>query len=85
MTSAEVLKLVREWSGLGRCVITQHAAARMYQRHVTHRDVLNALKNAKTCQKADGEKWKVGGPDFDGDDLTVVVALESGLVVVTVY
>jgi hypothetical protein len=56
----------------------------MRQRNVLLRDVRAALTNAQTCH-ADGPKWKVTGPDYDGDELTCVVVLEDGIVVVTVF
>jgi hypothetical protein len=30
-------------------------------------------------------RWKVEGPDLDGDDLTVVVVIEAEVVVITVF
>jgi hypothetical protein len=56
----------------------------MRQRNVLLRDVRAALTSAWTCH-ADGAKWKVTGPDYDGDELTCVVVLEEGVLVVTVF
>jgi hypothetical protein len=56
----------------------------MRQRHILLRDIRAALTGAQTCH-ADGLKWKVSGPDFDGDSLTCVVVLEEGVLVVTVF
>ena len=49
-------------------------------------DVVHALANAVGCRQA-GEpgKWRADGPDLDGDELTAVVVIEAGLVVVTVF
>lgn len=56
----------------------------MRQRNVTFRDVRLALTSARACE-ASGATWKVTGPDVDGEDLTVVVAIEAGVIVVTVF
>jgi hypothetical protein len=47
--------------------------------------VLHALRNAAVCERGEGDRWKTTGPDLDGDDLTAVVVIEDGLVVVTVF
>ena len=85
MTAAEALEKVRGFASAGRYVITQHARLRMAQRNVRDGDLRKALVKARSCRaQADGT-WKVDGPDMDGDDLTVVVAIEDGLVVVTLF
>ena len=58
----------------------------MDERRVTKKEVMHALTNAATCVPGDGVgRWKVTGPDLDGDDLTAVVTIEGGLLVVTVF
>jgi len=48
-------------------------------------DIRSALVSATTCKgQADG-KWKVAGPDMDGDTLDLVVFLDDGVLVVTVF
>ncbi|HKO91398.1 MAG TPA: DUF4258 domain-containing protein [Polyangiaceae bacterium] len=68
----------------GRFVISAHAHQRMRQRNTSLQDVRSALTGAQRCE-ADDLKWKVTGPDGDGDALTCVVVLEGTLVVVTVF
>ena len=46
--------------------------------------MVHALKNAMACVSAEA-KWKVSGPDLDGEMLTAVVVFEAGIVVVTVF
>jgi len=64
---------------------TRHARERMAARGAIAKDVLAALSGAGACEAADGGRWKVTGPDLDGDDLTAVVAIEDDVVVVTVF
>lgn len=47
-------------------------------------DVRHALVNARSCEPS-GERWRIEGPDVDGDGLTLVCVLEAGVVVVTVF
>lgn len=84
MSPGEALETVRGYAGAQRIIVTEHAYIRMRQRGVQYGDLRCALVGAKGCV-ADGEKWKVTGPDLDGDDLTCVVTIEAGVVVVTVF
>lgn len=53
------------------------------------KDIRAALTGAPPSQcAADGSgigKWKVTGPDSDGDDLTCVVALADDALVITLF
>jgi hypothetical protein len=57
----------------------------MAQRGASANDVLEALSGARVCQAGPDQRWKVTGPDLDGDDLTAVVAIDDDVVVVTVF
>jgi hypothetical protein len=57
----------------------------MGERGAQYEDVRHALAGARRCRAADQGRWKVTGDDLDGDDLTLVVAIEAGVIVVTVY
>jgi hypothetical protein len=47
--------------------------------------VAHALEHARWCRaEPEDNKWRVKGDDLDGDELTVIVVLEDGLIVVTV-
>ncbi len=57
----------------------------MAERNVTRHDERSSLVTA-TRVAATGDAWKVtGGVDADGDDLTVVVAIDGAAVIVTVF
>ncbi|MBI2895514.1 MAG: DUF4258 domain-containing protein [Deltaproteobacteria bacterium] len=85
MIATEALGEVRRQAGLGRVQFSGHARDRMRERGATKNDVVSALANGTSCKAAEGGKWKVTGPDIDGDDLTAVVAIEDDVVVVTVF
>ena len=57
----------------------------MRERGAQFEDVREALVTASKCTADEDEKWKVTGVDRDGDELTLVVALEDGVVVVTLF
>ena len=86
MDAASALVTIRTHAVAGRIAYTTHARQRMDQRNVTRADVRRALSNAKGCRAGDSaDKWIATGPDVDGDDLDVVLVIEAGLVIVTVY
>ena len=57
----------------------------MQERGVREGDLRNALVRARSCSPRKEDTWRVEGSDLDGDDLTVVVVIEDGLVVVTLF
>ena len=88
MGSQKTLELIRGLAAAGRIRLSWHAEFEsMVERNVGWRDVRKALTNAHSCRVEDAEKskWRVKGPDMDGDDLTLVVIVEEGLLVVTVF
>lgn len=85
MTPAEALRTIRGLARAGRYVISDHAAKRMNQRNVRPVDIRCALQGATECIVLPDERWKTTGPDFDGDGLTCVVAIEDKVVVITVF
>lgn len=85
MTSAEALKEVRGYAAAGRYFVSGHALERMRARSVQEADLRHALTKATRCASAPPDRWKVTGPDLDGDDLTVVVVIDDGVLVVTVF
>jgi hypothetical protein len=85
MTPSEALTEVRGYAGAGRIRLTRHAERRMEDRGVVFRDVRSALMNAGQCSALPEERWKVWGPDTSGDELTLVILLEDGVIVVTMF
>jgi hypothetical protein len=86
VTSEQALKDIQGFAGANRITFTKHARERMAERGASLADVREALLTAKSCSAGDKPgKWIVPGADLDGDDLTVVCVIESGVVVITVY
>jgi hypothetical protein len=80
-----VLQQVRGLARANRIVLSAHAAERMRSRRVQYGDVRHALVHAMRASPSEGDRWRVEGPDLDGDDLSVVLVLEDGIIVVTVF
>lgn len=81
----EALEEIRRLATQGRVVLSGHARQRCAERGAQVRDVIHALQHGKQCSEGNKpERWKVTGPDLDGDDLDVVVVIDVDVVVVTV-
>lgn len=85
MTPAEALTDIRGYAGANRILYTSHARDRMFQRNITFADARHALMTARLCAAQKDGRWRVDSTDRSGDDLTAIVALERGVVVVTLF
>jgi hypothetical protein len=85
MTPAEALELIQEYVHFGRTRFTTHALRRMFQRNISRQDVYTAINTALSCLVQEDESWRVTGQDKEGDELTVIVSIEGGNVIITVY
>jgi len=87
VTPSEVLEAVHRAGATRRFVVSLHARLRLRERRVQVADIACALTSATTAiHQPDADTWRLeGGEDLDGDDLTVVVAFEDGVIVVTVF
>ena len=85
MDAAAALADIRGYAAANRIRILRHAWQRMGERGAQYEDVRHALAGARRCKAADQGRWKVSGDDLDGDELTLVVAIEASVIVVTVY
>jgi hypothetical protein len=70
-----------------RFIVSIHARDRQALRSVQVADIAAALATATSATfQSDRDTWRIdGGLDLDGDELTVIVAFEDGVVVVTVF
>jgi hypothetical protein len=83
--AAQALADIRGYAAANRIQVLRHAWRRMGERGVRYEDVRHALLGARRCRAADQGRWKVTGDDLDSDELTLVVSIEAGVIVVTVY
>ncbi len=84
VTAAEALADIRGYATAGRVEFTSHARVRLRQRHLRRDEVESALTQAHGCQPESGDRWRALCLDEDGP-LDVVVVIEDGLLVVTVF
>ena len=86
MKQAEALDAIRGYARANRIVIARgHPGERAQERtRYQYGDIHAALSNAKSAKLQENGRWRVRGQDLDGDDLTIIVIIENGLIVVTV-
>jgi len=87
VTDAERVALqdIRGYASANRIGYGPHAVQRMLERNVRRVDVRNALVHARKCRAQPNARFKVTGPDFDGDELDVIVVIADGVLVVTLF
>lgn len=92
LTPVEAYEAIQRLLDLGPDVIsfTQHARTRSAGRNFNRRDVERVLRNALVSpspewnEAAQQWKYRITGSDVDGDELTLVVAIEPNLQRMTV-
>lgn len=57
----------------------------MGERGASVEDVRAALMDAQSCEAASDDRWRIEGPDLDGDDVEMIVVVEDDVVVVTLF
>jgi hypothetical protein len=57
----------------------------MRTRSVQYGDLRHALVNASAASRSADERWRVKGPDLDGEELSIVRVIEDGIIVATVF
>jgi hypothetical protein len=85
MDAREALRLVREAGRTGVFWVGHHARQRMAERNVRVSDIEHGLSIARSCSSQRNDRWKVPTEDLDGDELTLIIELRDGFVVVTVF
>jgi hypothetical protein len=85
MSRKDAIDAIRFAASAGHIRYEAHARQRMKERGVRREDIRHALINVESCKAVRDERWKVTGPDLDGDALTVVLVIEGDVVVITVY
>ena len=82
---AKALEQILGYASANRVRFTRHAWLRMAERNIAGEDALFALRTAASCSAQANGTWKVPSKDTAGDDLTAIVALEDGALVVTLF
>ena len=85
MTEAEALEAIRGYASANRIQVIGHPIDRADERTVQYGDLRHALVNASRCKLQPNGRWRVDGKDLDGDDLTIIVIIRDGVIVVTVF
>ena len=85
MNPAEALDAIHGYAAANRIITEGHARKRMRERGVSNPDLRHALMTAARCRQQPNGRWRVESADLDGDELTVIVVIEAGVIVVTLF
>jgi len=67
-------------------LLSGHAFDRMRDRRLKRQEVARALVEATVAVAQDDGTWRVdGGSDLDGEPVTLIVALDRGVLIVTIF
>jgi hypothetical protein len=85
VTPRDALEIANAAGRTGQFYVVCDHASRKH--NVTRKDIASGLATAtRVSHQADNDRWRIeGGHDLDGDGLTVIVAFEDGVIVVTAY
>jgi hypothetical protein len=86
VTPAEALRRARLAGRLGQFEVSPHARKRMKERRVTRSDLMAALgTTTHAAHEGQGRFLLTGGVDIEGQALAVVIAIDPGCVVITLF
>ncbi len=57
----------------------------MRERGMTDRDLRRALMTATSCRLQPNGRWRVVSADLDGDAVDMIVVIDDGVIVVTLF
>jgi len=84
-TAAIALKDINGYAAANRITLTDHAIRRARQRNASIADIRHGLMTAQTCKDQNDGTWKVFSEDLDGDELILIVALQSEDLIITLF
>jgi len=86
VTPSEALEEAHRAGATDQFFVTIHARGHRDARNVHRADIREALRTTSSAREQEEERWRLeGGVDLDGDDLTLIVAFDAGVVVVTAF
>ena len=86
MTEVERLAVVREYTLAGRWEVeVGHGVPRMRERGASFQDLRHGLLVATACAVQPNGRWRLATVDLDGDELTLIVLVEDGVLVITLF
>jgi hypothetical protein len=85
MRNRDVIRDIRGFAAARRVRVTSHGRRRMSERGVTYADLRHGLMNADDCEEGANGRWKVCTSDMSGDPLNVILFIQDGLLIVTVF
>jgi hypothetical protein len=84
LTPTEALAEINRAGTQGNFRTSRHAVQRMRERRVKWEDIKHGLMMANSCQPQPEDRWLVPTKDFDEEAFVIIVAIDDGVLVVTV-
>ena len=66
-------------------VETSHGVRRMRERGVSFRDIKHALMSGTACEVQPNGRWRLTSDDLDGDALVLILFVDDGVLVITLF
>jgi hypothetical protein len=85
VSKARAISEVRAAVAAGRVLVTEHASDRMLERRVSIDDVLRVLSTTLRFESQGDGSWLARGPIDARRLLAVVLTIEEGVVVISVW
>jgi hypothetical protein len=79
------LDQIHDLAARNQIAIGPHARERMEQRKIRFNDIRQALLTATVAEPQPDERWKCVGQDLDDEPTTIIVKIETRLLIITVY
>ena len=79
-------ELVRRYAVAERWEVEAgHGVPRMRQRGVSFQDIKHALMTGNGCSVQPNGRWRLVSTDLDGDDLILILFVDDGVLVITIF
>ena len=79
-------ELVRSYASAERWEVeASHGVKRMRERGVSFRDLKHALMVGTRCSVQPDGRWRLVSQDLDGEALTLILFVDDGVLVITIF
>jgi hypothetical protein len=86
MTEAARLELVRTYTLAGRWEVeANHGVIRMRERGASFSDIRHGLLSGTRCSVQENGRWRLVTEDLDADELTLILFVDDGVLVITLF
>ena len=81
-----MIELVRSYAIAERWEVeSSHGVQRVRERRISFRDVKHALMSGTRCAVQPNGRWRLDSQDLEGDELTLILFVDDGVLIITLY